>query len=216
MNCAKWFIAAGVLAVAVAIPAQAQNKKEVQGYIAGGYVMPEGQAADFVNGGWNLSGGAIFRPRPDKPFGVRLDLGYSDMGANNYAVNAGTSAGYRVDGGYMSMGNLTAEFLYEFGNPDKFGGYLAVGGGGYRRYAALTANVNSVGYICDPWWGCYYAPYTGSQTIASDSLIKWGWSVAGGATFAVGNGQLYLEARYHWMMSNSSTQYFPILIGYRF
>jgi len=216
MKCAKWFIAAGVLAVAVAIPAQAQDKKEVQGYVAGGYVIPEGQASDFVNGGWNISGGAIFRPRPDKPFGVRVDLGYSDMGANNNAVNAGTSAGYRVDGGYMSMGNLTAEFLYEFGNPDKFGGYLAVGGGGYRRYAALTANVTQLGTICSPWWGCYTSTYTGSQTIVSDSLIKWGWSVAGGATFAVGNGQLYLEARYHWMMSNASTQYFPILIGYRF
>ena len=116
----------------------------------------------------------------------------------------------------MSMGNLTAEFMWEFGNPDKFGGYLAVGGGGYRRYAALTADVQQLGYVCDPYWGCYYATYTGSQTLASDSLIKWGWSVAGGMTFAVGSGQLYLEARYHWMMSSPSTQYMPILIGYRF
>ena len=216
MKCAKWFVAAGVLAFAVAIPAQAQDKKEVQGYVAGGYVMPEGKAADYLNGGWNISGGAIFRPRPDKPFGIRVDLGYSDMGANNDAVNAGNNAGYKVDGGYMTMGNLTAEFLYEFGSPDKFGGYIAVGGGGYRRYAALTANVTNLGYICDPFWGCYYATYTGDQTIVSDSLITWGWSVAGGATFAVGNGQLYVEARYHWMMSSPSTQYFPILIGYRF
>jgi hypothetical protein len=99
MKCAKWFIAAGALAVAVAIPAQAQDKKEVQGYVAGGYVMPEGKANDYLNAGWNISGGAIFRPRPDKPFGIRVDLGYSDMGANNNAVNAGNAAGYKVNGG---------------------------------------------------------------------------------------------------------------------
>jgi hypothetical protein len=216
MTFAKWFIAAGVLAVAVAVPAQAQDKKEVQGYIAGGYVLPEGKADDYLDGGWNISGGVIFRPMPAKPFGVRLDLGYSSMDANNNAVNLGNAADYLVDGGYMSMGNLTAEFMWEFGNPDKFGGYLAVGGGGYRRYAALTADVQQLGYVCDPYWGCYYASYVGTQTLASDSLIKWGWSVAGGATFAVGSGQLYVEARYHWMMSSPSTQYLPILIGYRF
>jgi hypothetical protein len=122
-----------------------------------------------------------------------------------------------ADGGYMSMGNLTGEVMWEFGNPDKFGGYVAVGGGGYRRYAALTADALQTGYICDPYWGCYYASYVGTQTVASNSLIKWGWSVAAGATFAVGQGQLYVEARYHWMMSSpATTQYLPILIGYRF
>jgi len=138
------------------------------------------------------------------------------MDANQNAINLGNAADYFVDGGYMSMWNLTAEFMYEFGNPDKIGGYLAVGGGGYRRYAALTADVSQLGYVCDPYWGCYYATYTGSQTIVSDTLTKWGWSTALGMTFAVGNGQLYLEARYHWMMSSPSTQYMPILIGYRF
>ncbi len=216
MKSASGFVLLGVLAVAAAMPAQAQDKKEVQGYVAGGYVTPFGNADDYLDAGWNISGGAIFRPMPDKPFGVRLDLGYSSMDANNNAINLGNAANYLVDGGYMSMGNLTAEFMWEFGNPDKFGGYLAVGGGGYRRYAALTANVLQTGVICDPYWGCYNAVVTGTQTLASDSLIKWGWSVAGGATFAVGNGQMYVEARYHWMMSSPSTQYFPILIGYRF
>ena len=216
MKCAKWFIAAGVLVVAVAIPAQAQDKKEVQGYIAGGYVMPEGNAADFLNAGWNLSGGLILRPRPENPFGIRFDFGYSDMGANNTAIDIGTAAGYRVDGGYMSMWNLTAEALWEFGNPDKVGGYLGVGFGGYSRYAALTADVQQVGYICDPWWGCYYASYPGTQTIVHDKLTKFGWSTALGMTFAVGNGQMYLEARYHYMISDPATEYIPILIGYRF
>ena len=213
MRCARWFVAAGVLAVAVAIPAQAQDKKEVQGYIAGGYVLPEGTSSDYLNGGWNISGGVIFRPMPAKPFGVRLDLGYSDMGANTKTINLANGAGLDADSGYMTMGNLTAEFMWEFGNPDKFGGYLAVGGGGYRRYGALTASATIA--VCDPYWyWCY--PANGQVVTNSDSLLKWGWSVAAGMTFAVGNGDLYLEARYHWMMSSPSTQYLPILIGYRF
>jgi len=212
MKCAKWFIAAGVLAVAVAIPAQAQDKKEVQGYIAGGYVQPMGDLDDFVGGGWNISGGAIFRPMPDRPFGVRLDLGYSSMDADSTVINNGTVASLLVDDGYVSMGNLTAEVMWEFGSPDRFGGYLAVGGGGYRRYGALTTD--TVTTYCDPYWGCWY--YNGSSIVADEALIKWGWSVAAGASFGVGNGQLYIEARYHWMMSSPSTQYLPILLGYRF
>ena len=217
MKFAKWFIAAGVLAVAVAIPAQAQDKKEVQGYIAGGYVMPEGHAADYLNDGWNISGGAIFRPRPEKPFGVRVDFGYSTMDANNKAVNALAAKGFQANDGYMSMWNLTAEALWEFGNPDKVGGYLGVGGGGYRRYTALTAQALVSGAYCDPWLGWCY-PYTTVGTVVtnSDTLTKWGWSTALGMTFAVGNGQMYLEARYHWMQSSPTTQYLPILIGYRF
>jgi len=216
MKRARWFVLLGVLAIAVAIPVQAQDKKEIQGYVAGGYVMPEGGAADYLDDGWNLSGGAIFRPAPDKPFGIRVDFGYSTMDANDNAISLGNAADYFVDGGYASIWNLTAEALWEFGNPDKIGGYVGVGGGGYRRYAALTANVQQLGYVCDPWWGCYYATYTGDQTIVSDTLTKWGWSAALGMTFAVGNGQMYLEARYHWQMTSPTTQYFPILLGYRF
>ena len=100
MKRASWFVVLGVLIV------------------AGGYVQPFGNADDDLDAGWNISGGVIFRPMPAKPFGVRLDLGYSSMDANKNAINLGNAADYLVDGGY-----------------------LAVGGGGYRRYAALTANV---------------------------------------------------------------------------
>ena len=213
MKRAIWFVIVGVLVVVAAMPVQAQDKKEIQGYVAGGYVMPQGRAGDFLNDGWNISGGAIFRPAPDKPFGVRLDLGYSDMGANNEVINVANANTLRVDDGYVSMGNITAEALWEFGSPDKVGGYLGVGMGGYRRYAALTAAA-TVAY-CDPWWGYCY-PVAGQAVVNSDSLTKFGYSGAAGITFAVGNGQMYLEARYHYMISDPATEYIPILIGYRF
>jgi hypothetical protein len=117
----------------------------------------------------------------------------------------------------MSMWNLTAEIMWEFGKPDKIGGYIAAGGGGYRRYTALTATALVDGIYCDPWWGwCYPTTVVGDVVTNDNTLTKWGWSVAAGITFGVGPGQLYLEARYHWQESTPTTQYFPILLGYRF
>jgi len=216
MKCGIGFIAAATVLLALAAPAMAQDKKEVQGYVAGGYSMPEGIAGDFTNGGWNISGGTILRPNPHAPFGIRFDLGYSYMGANSNAINAGQSNGLRVDDGYMSLWNLTAEGLYEFGG-DHVGGWVGVGFGGYRRYLELTNTVIVPGYICDPWWGwCYPAAVPGDVVAANDTLTKFGYSASAGVNFAVGHGQVYVEARYHWMDSEKTTQYFPILIGYRF
>jgi opacity protein-like surface antigen len=212
MKRATWIVTGLALIVAAGIPAVAQSRKEVQGYLAGGYVLPEGKVSDYLNGGWNLSGGAILRPAPEHPFGIRFDLGYSSMGASSSTINAANSAGaLRVDTGYMSMGNLTADALWEFGNPEHIGGYLGLGVGGYRRYATLQAYVPA-GYC--GYWGCY--TYTGVQNIVDDSLTKFGYNASLGMTFAVGTGQMYVEARYHYMISSPSTQYIPILIGYRF
>ena len=52
---------------------------------------------------------------------------------------------------------------------------------------------------------------------ADDSLTKFFYSVAGGVTFPVGNGEMYVEARYNWMEASApSTRSLPILVGYRF
>lgn len=211
------FAAAAAFALVLVAPAQAQDKKEVQGYIAGGYSMPQSTASDYTNSGWNISGGAIFRPNPSAPFGVRVDFGYSYMGANQNAINTANSGGsLRVDDGYMSLWNLTAEGMWEFGG-DRVGGWIGVGFGGYRRYLELNQTVVVPGYICDPWWGyCYPAAVAGSAVVANDTLTKFGYSASAGVNFAVGPGQLYVEARYHWMDSEKTTEYFPILLGYRF
>lgn len=199
-----------------AFAARAKDRKEIQGYIAGGYVMPEGVANDYTNGGWNISGGTIFRPNPSAPFGIRVDLGYSYNEANSHALNTANSSGLRVDDGYMSIWNLSAEGLYEFGG-DSVGGWVGVGVGGYRRYLQLTNTVIVPGYICDPWWGwCYPAAVPGDVIQADDTLTKLGFSASAGVDFTVGHGQLTVEARYHWMDSEKTTQIFPILVGYRF
>jgi hypothetical protein len=219
MKRASLFVVLGLLAVAVGLPAMADDGGPIQGYIAGGYSQPMGSADDKVDGGWNLSGGMIFNPNPSKPFGLRIDLGFNDWDANQSTINdansVGDGLGY-VDGGYATIWSLTADALWHFGKPDHVGGYIGLGVGGYRRYAALTNYVTQVGYICDPWWGCYYAPYTGSQTVAHDTLTKFGYNASIGMTFPVGNGEMYLEARYHYMITDPATEYIPVLLGYRF
>lgn len=218
MKRASWLIVLGLLVVATAIPTMAQDDGPIQGYIAGGYAQPLGKADDYLTGGWNISGGAIWRPAPAKPFGVRFDLGFNTWDATQSAINnyGGSGAAF-VDGGYANMWSLTGDFLFQFGKPDHVGGYIGIGVGGYRRYAALTDYVTQIGYICDPWWGyCYYAPYTGSQTVASDTLTKFGYNAAIGMTFPVGDGEMYIEARYHYVLNSPAMEYVPVLIGYRF
>ena len=169
-----------------------------------------------TNGGWNISGGTIYRPNPRAPFGIRVDFGYSYMEANHNALNLAQSSGLRVDDGYMSLWNLTAEGLYEFGG-EHVGGWIGVGFGGYRRYLELTNTVVVPGYVCDPWWGwCYPAAVPGDVIQANDTLTKFGYSATAGVNFALGHGQMYVEGRYHWMDSEKMTEYFPILVGYRF
>jgi hypothetical protein len=217
MKHASWFVAVLVLAFATVVPAMADDSGPVQGYIAGGYSEPLGHAADLVTGGWNISGGAIFRPNPAKPFGLRVDLGFNTWDATQSAINnyQGTGAAY-VDGGYANMWTLTTDAIFHFGKPGRVGGYIGLGIGGYRRYAALTNYVTQIGYICDPWWGCYYAPVTGSQTVAHDTLTKFGYNASLGMTFPVGPGEMYLEARYHYVVGSPATEFLPILLGYRF
>jgi hypothetical protein len=219
MKRSVWFAVFGVLVLATTLPVNAQNdeRKPVQGYFAGGYVVPAGDASDFVTDGWNLSGGAILRPFPDKPFAFRLDFGYSRVDASRGLINFANTVGLEADDGFVSMGNITAEALWEFGHPGNVGGYLGLGIGGYRRYAALTATALIDGIYCDPWWGwCYPAAVVGDVITQDDSLTKVGYSATVGMTIPAGHGQMYFEARYHYMISERATQYFPILFGYRF
>jgi hypothetical protein len=220
MKCAKWFITLGVLVVALAIPAKAETGDPMQGYIAGGYSEVFGGASDALSGGWNISGGMIFHPNPARPFGLRVDLGFNDWNASQSAINnipgegTGTAA---IDGGYATMWSLTTDALWQFGKPDHVGGYVGLGIGGYRRYAALTNDVTTLGYICDPYWGyCYYGTYYGSQVVGDDTLTKFGYNASVGLTFPVGNGEMYLEARYHYIVSTQLDEYMPIVLGYRF
>ena len=218
MNCARCVVVVGALAIATTIPVFADTGEPVRGYVAGGYVEPIGAAGDALGGGFNISGGVVWKPSPARGLGVRADLGFNLWNASQTAIDnfAGTGSAL-VDSGYASMFSLTIDALWQFGQPDKVGGYVGLGIGGYRRYAALTNEVLQVGYICDPYWGyCYNATTTGYQVIADDTLTKFGVNASVGILFPVGAGEMYVEARYHYVDSPKSFEYLPIVLGYRF
>lgn len=219
MKGASWFVVLSLLAAAAAFPAMADDDGPVQGYVAGGYTEPLGHLSDYVDGGWNLSGGAIFSPSPTKPIALRVDLGFNTWDAKTSAIQniPGNVGQAFVDGGYANMWTLTGDVLFKFGKPDHVGGYIGLGIGGYRRYAALTNTVAVPGYICDPWWGyCYTGVVGANQVVAHDTLTKFGYNAALGVSFPVGSGDMYLEARYHYVIGDPATEFVPILLGYRF
>ena len=219
MKRASLLVVLGLLVFATAFPAMAQDEGPIAGYIAGGYTEPLGKLSDYVDGGWNISGGAIWSPSPTKPLGIRFDLGFNTWDAKTSAIQniPGNVGQAFVDGGYVNMWTLTGDVLWKFGKPDHVGGYIGLGIGGYRRYAALTNEVVVPGYICDPWWGyCYTGVVGANQTVAHDTLTKFGYNAALGVTFPVGSGDLYLEARYHYVLGDPAVEFVPILIGYRF
>jgi opacity protein-like surface antigen len=212
-----WFLAAILVAAVPAV--SAQTKEPIVGYFGIGYDMTLGTTSDYMEDGWDFNGGVIFHPSPSGPIGIRLDLGYHYWDATSELLKLGQSAtsNWRIDDGNGSVWSLTADALWEFGGNGKMGGYVGVGIGGYKRRVELTQTALETGYWCDPWWGwCYPATFVGEEVTDSDTVTKFGYNAALGITFPVGEGELYLEARYHRMDTPTATEFLPFIIGYKF
>jgi hypothetical protein len=198
--------------------AQSHAPKPVEGYIAGGYSTVTGTTSDFVNDGWNISGGAIMHPNLHSPLAIRVDVGYNYFNASRNAIEeANANSPVRTDDGWASMFTITVDALWSFGKPDHPNLYVGLGVGGYRRYVQLTQEALLGGTVCDPWWGiCYPAVVPGDVITADDKLTKFGYNAALGMTFPTkGGGALFVEGRYHRMESENPTEYIPIVFGYR-
>jgi len=186
-------------------------------HFAFGYSAVQGDASDFVDDGWNISGGVTIMPNPQKPFGIRFDVAYNwwDIDPQDISDSSGVLVA-QVDDGSASMFSVTSQALFNFGGDGKLGGYLAVGIGGYSRYANLSTTAYTTGIYCD-WWYCYPATVSGQVVVADDRLTKFGYNAGLGLTFELASGsQFYLEVQYHYMISDPATEYMPILVGWRF
>src|SRR5262249_22244552 len=155
-------LALTVVLIAASSGAFAQlSQKPIVGHFAGGYAEPLGTAGDFVDAGWNISGGFTMHMSPKKPVGLRFEFGYSWFDASKQTIDSANGDGSlaRVDDGYASMGNFSVDALYEFGGHGHVGGYVGVGPSVYSRYWQLTREAIVSGVWCDPWTGWCY-PYT--------------------------------------------------------
>jgi hypothetical protein len=193
------------------------NRKPVTGYIAAGFSTTSGVTEDYLQDGWQISGGAIKHFNPDNPFGIRFDVAYNRWDATRQLLSLGSSENVRINDGFGTMFSVAVDAIWEFGRRGGIGWYVGAGVGGYRRYVALTQQALVSGIICDPWWGvCYPATSVGDVITADDKLTKIGYNAALGLTFPKkSGGEVFLEARFHRMESEEPTEYLPIQIGYR-
>jgi opacity protein-like surface antigen len=88
----------------------------------------------------------------------------------------------------------------------------------------LDATVTETGLVyyppfCDPWywWWCYPGGVgTGSIIRGSESSTEVGWNAGLGYDFAAGDGKVFIEAKYHYIMTDSEDFYYlPVMIGFR-
>lgn len=184
------------------------------GYVLGGYSQPTGNANNLLQGGWDIGGGALYRPA-GSPLGLRLELNYSANNATNQTLAQGAQdTGLAVTGGWADLWSLTAnaELRFPFGRGVY--GYVVGGIGGY--YAQINIQGYGYGYACYPWWPYCYAG-TGYVTAYND-VTKFGWNAGAGVSWALRNGMtMFVEARYNQMQTSPQTlEYVPITIGVRF
>ena len=210
--------AIGLFAVAVG-PAAFAQEPPVSWMMNAGYAATVGHTSDYLQGGWTIGGGVAFKLQPSSPFAVQFDLAYADFQATHNLINLGqANTAFRIDDGRGEVWSLTAA--------GRFGGYFSpavrgyglLGIGAYHKYVEFTQTALGSGYICDPWWGyCYPGVVAGDVIVANKSTTKFGWNFGLGLEFPLAyGGAWFIEARYHWIEGEKSSEFVPIQIGYKF
>ena len=183
-----------------------------------GAALPMGSTANYLDRGWTLGGGFIFRRKTASRWALQVDLSYSGFNASNNLVNLGQQKlQYSIDGGSGNVWAVTAADRYTVPFTGSMNGYGLLGIGGYHESIKLTETALSGGYVCDIWGYCYIVTTTGNSTVASKSLTKFGWNVGVGLEFPLrDNSAWFVEARYQHVQGRNSIVYLPIQVGYRF
>jgi opacity protein-like surface antigen len=194
--------------------ALAQSDKPVQLHVYGGWSPLTGNASDVLDSGWVLDFGGVWTPDPQRPLGLRFDLGYNWWDVQTGALPSGD---LKVDGGDANDWSLRAAAFFQMRNKGRAHFNASVGIGGYSVHGRLTNTVLVPGYICDPWWGwCYPGVVQGQQIVASKTTTKIGYNATVGVSIETsGSGQVFVEAQYHYVTLSNTLEYWPIVVGYR-
>lgn len=176
-----------------------------------GYSGIGGDVSDIAKDGWSLGFGVLYTP-PKGVIQVRGDLGYDFWDIKTGDIPTGE---VHIDDGDASSFSFRAG-VQAGTDRDGFNFYGGVGIGGYYLRAQLTETALIPGTICDPWWGyCYPAVVEGDVILADDSTTKFGYYAMIGGSFEVGAGEMFIEATYHWVQTQQSVEYYPIVLGFR-
>ena len=122
-------------------------------YFAGGYTVATGEAANFVNNGWNVGTGLQWRLGPS-PVSLRLDFEYSRNQATNQLLSEGATANQtQINHGWTDLWSNDLDAIYDIPLSRSINAYVMAGGGGAIRRISLTQTVGTGGPYCNEWAG---------------------------------------------------------------
>lgn len=195
------------------------------GQFSAGWAFPQSDANDLLDDDWTISGGVLYWPS-DWSVGIQTDISYARFDFSSEALDAINAAiaqdplnGGQVDDGDLETWQLVINGIWSPGNSDS-GFYLSGGIGAYYLDATIT-NTELVYYptICDPWYWWWCVPGgvgPGSVVKGDESTTEFGWNAGLGYDFDTGGGKLFIEAKYHYILTDSEDLYYvPVTIGYR-
>ena len=186
-----------------------------EGYAAGGYTVVTGEAANFVDNGWNVGGGMQWQPGSG-PIWLRLDFEYSRNDATQQLLGEGAAANQtRIDHGWSDLWSNDLDAVYYLPISHRIHAYVMAGGGGAIRRISLTQTLSSSGPACVDWAGlCGNGGYPGDVVVESKTTGRWEWNAGVGLNFSLGGtDSFFVEARYMEVETPVPTVFIPIRFG---
>src|SRR5262249_30224596 len=119
-------------------PRSSPNYPPANWYFAGGYTVATGEAANFVNNGWNFGGGVQWRLSPG-PISLRWDFEYSRNDATNQLLSEGAAANQtKINHGWSDLFSTDLDVVFDIPLSPRVNAYVLGGGGGAIRRLSLT------------------------------------------------------------------------------
>ena len=186
-------------------------------YFAGGYTVATGEAANFVDNGWNIGSGLQLRPHGG-PISLRLGVEYDRNKATNQLLSEGAAAFQtRIINGRSELYSMDFDAIYDIRLSHSISAYVLAGGGGAVRSISLTQTVTAGGTYCNSWTGtCDVANHPGDVLVDSKNTGRWEWNAGVGISFFLDNDgdAFFVEARYIEMETPVPTVFVPIRVGF--
>ncbi len=196
-------------------PAPAPDHPPANWYFAGGYTAATGEAANFVNNGWNVGTGVQWQT--PGPISLRLDFAYSRNDATNQLLTEGAAANQtQINHGWSDLFSTDFDAIYNIPLSRGIKAYILGGGGGAIRRISLTQTVSTGGIVCNDWAGfCDAGGYPGDVLVDSKRTGRWEWNAGVGLNFSIGGGEsFFVEARYMEVETPVPTGFIPIRVGF--
>jgi len=184
-------------------------------YFAGGSTIATGEAANFVNNGWNVGAGVQWR-LPPSPVSLRLDFEYSRNNATSQLLSEGAAAEQtRINHGWSELFSMDLDAIFNIPLSRSINAYVMAGGGGAIRRINLTQTVGTGGPHCNDWAGfCDAGGYPGDVLVDGRNTGRYAWNAGVGLNFSLGGGAaLFVEARYIEVETPVPTGFVPIRVG---